>query len=151
MSVEFGNGASAGTLGLVQLELGTIATPFEFRPYGQELTLCQRYFISFGGNAMYVLLAVFGSAYSATGVLMTYTLPVCMRIVPTLDYSALADLRLSDGNTQYVITGIAALFQNLYQGLLAIDAAGGGLTAYRPYFIHTNNTASARLTYSARL
>ena len=44
MSVEFGNGASSGTLGLIQLELGAIATQFEFRPYGQELALCQRYY-----------------------------------------------------------------------------------------------------------
>jgi len=28
----------------VQLELGSVATPFEYRPYGTELSLCQRYF-----------------------------------------------------------------------------------------------------------
>ena len=28
----------------VQLEKGSVATPFEFRPYGQELALCQRYY-----------------------------------------------------------------------------------------------------------
>jgi hypothetical protein len=28
----------------VQFEVGTAATPFEFRPYGHELTLCQRYY-----------------------------------------------------------------------------------------------------------
>lgn len=28
----------------VQMEKGTMATPFEFRPYGTELALCQRYF-----------------------------------------------------------------------------------------------------------
>jgi hypothetical protein len=28
----------------VQLEPGTVATPFEFRPYGTELALCQRYY-----------------------------------------------------------------------------------------------------------
>jgi hypothetical protein len=30
----------------VQLEKGTVATPFEFRPYAQELALCYRYFES---------------------------------------------------------------------------------------------------------
>ena len=35
---------SSGTVGLVQLEPGTVATPFEHRPYGVELALCQRYY-----------------------------------------------------------------------------------------------------------
>lgn len=40
MSVEFGT----GTVSLVQLEKGSVATPFEHRPYGMELALCQRYY-----------------------------------------------------------------------------------------------------------
>lgn len=32
------------TIGNVQLELGSVATPFEQRPYGMELALCQRYY-----------------------------------------------------------------------------------------------------------
>jgi len=39
MSVEF----NAGTLNTAQLEIGTVATPFERRPIGLELALCQRY------------------------------------------------------------------------------------------------------------
>ena len=33
----------------VQLEKGTIATPFEFRPYAVELGLCQRYYFPYTG------------------------------------------------------------------------------------------------------
>lgn len=43
LSVEFGNGASAGTLGKVQLERGAVATAFEQRLFSEELRLCQRY------------------------------------------------------------------------------------------------------------
>lgn len=39
-NIEF----NTGTLSLVQLELGTVATPFEYRFYGLELSLCQRYY-----------------------------------------------------------------------------------------------------------
>ena len=37
----------------VQLEKGTVATPFEFRPYGTELALCQRYYeiLTFAGSS----------------------------------------------------------------------------------------------------
>lgn len=38
-TVEFG----PGTLALPQLEVGSVATPFEQRNYSQELTLCMRY------------------------------------------------------------------------------------------------------------
>lgn len=32
------------TATMIQLEIGSVATPFEQRPYGLELTLCQRYY-----------------------------------------------------------------------------------------------------------
>jgi hypothetical protein len=38
------------TIGDVQLEAGTVATPFERRSYGLELALCQRYFQQLGGG-----------------------------------------------------------------------------------------------------
>jgi hypothetical protein len=41
---------SSGTFSLVQLEPGPVATPFEQRPIGTELALCQRYFESGVGN-----------------------------------------------------------------------------------------------------
>jgi hypothetical protein len=42
-SVVGTNGATFYITG-VQLEVGSYATPFEWRPYGQELLLCQRYY-----------------------------------------------------------------------------------------------------------
>lgn len=42
LNVEF----NTGTLGSVQLEKGSTATSFDYRPYGTELALCQRYYES---------------------------------------------------------------------------------------------------------
>jgi hypothetical protein len=44
MSVEFGKGASSGTLGKVKLEPGSVATPFVSRLFAEELRICQAYF-----------------------------------------------------------------------------------------------------------
>lgn len=38
------------TIGNVQLELGSTATSFDYRPYGTELALCQRYYEVIGGD-----------------------------------------------------------------------------------------------------
>lgn len=46
IEIEFSVGAQTSgtwTIGRAQLEQGATATPFEYRPYGMELALCQRY------------------------------------------------------------------------------------------------------------
>jgi hypothetical protein len=49
-SVVGTNGATWYVTG-VQFEVGSVTTPFESRPYGTELALCQRYYERFTGNA----------------------------------------------------------------------------------------------------
>lgn len=49
------NGATFYITG-VQLEKGSTATSFDYRPYGTELALCQRYFQRIGGNDSNTLL-----------------------------------------------------------------------------------------------
>ena len=68
----------------VQLETGTVATTFEYRPYGTELALCQRYFASF------VSLIIDSSA-----AVYNFPLPVTMRATPTF----------TGGNAGFATTG----------------------------------------------
>ena len=42
--IKFESNATGSTFNFVQLEEGSVATPFENRPYGLELSLCQRYY-----------------------------------------------------------------------------------------------------------
>lgn len=42
--ITFISDATGSTFNFVQLEEGSVATPFENRPYGLELSLCQRYY-----------------------------------------------------------------------------------------------------------
>ena len=73
-SIEF----STGTVSKVQYEEGTIATPFEHRPIGLELELCQRY-----GESVGVLIF---HGYGASGNIFNARKPfkVTKRVAPTL-------------------------------------------------------------------
>ena len=66
------------TIGNVQLEPGPVATPFERRSYGQELALCQRYYLSATTSAT---LNVLGTT---TNVSYVGNFPVTMRANPTI-------------------------------------------------------------------
>jgi len=61
----------------VQLEVGTVATPFERRPFGMELALCQRY--CYVGELVTV-----GNCDSAGNPSVSAQLPVPPRATPTL-------------------------------------------------------------------
>ena len=75
------NGATWQITG-VQLEEGSVATPFEHRQYGQELALCQRYYyvLANGGNKPIGI----GAAYTATSVYTVTQFKVSMRSSPTM-------------------------------------------------------------------
>jgi len=61
----------------VQVEEGTVPTPFEHRPIGTELALCQRYFCKTGQN-------IFSGRGNSTSAVFGITTPVSMRSVPTI-------------------------------------------------------------------
>jgi hypothetical protein len=79
-SVVGTNGATFYITG-VQLEKGSTATSFDYRPYGIELQLCQRYYVKFYPGA-YGPLGI-GVAVSTTQVSTIIQLPVLFRTKPT--------------------------------------------------------------------
>jgi hypothetical protein len=79
-SVVGTNGATFYITG-VQLEVGSSATPFERRMYGQELANCQRYYY----KVLPTINGRFGTGYNKTttaSAVVTF-FPVSMRIAPT--------------------------------------------------------------------
>lgn len=72
------------TIGDVQLERGTVATPFERRSYGQELELCQRYLEDIDGEFRFD--GNLGGANISVG--HTWFCQVAKRVTPTLSVKA---------------------------------------------------------------
>jgi len=137
----------------VQLEVGSVATPFERRPYGTELALCQRYFIKYGGisgnNARGIGI---GFAYQSTWCFATVNFPVEMRTVPTL--TKIGDWFWYDWDSTRSNTGTLSTNSTDANGKTAqIYSAGttSGLTAFRPYLIETDVGSGATLNFSAEL
>ena len=80
-SVVGTNGATWYITG-VQLEEGSVPTPFEYRQYGTELALCQRYYFRFvpGASSSFVTGGYNSSSTAFQGFL---SFPVSMRTSPT--------------------------------------------------------------------
>ena len=85
-SVVGTNGATFYITG-VQLEVGSTATSFDYRPYGTELNLCLRYYYKLGGSSLFAVsngsgMGV-GRCTTTTGASATIPLPVPMRARPS--------------------------------------------------------------------
>ena len=99
-------GQQSGTFDIaqVQVEPGPVATPFERRPIGTELALCQRYFFKTTSSSP-PLVRVRNFSASTSGVDAAYQLPVSMRASPTV--SATGDINDGTPFTTWTVLGIA--------------------------------------------
>jgi hypothetical protein len=82
VSVIGTNGATFYITG-VQLEKGTVATPFERRPFGTELNLCCRYFWKTPASTTYGYPSNNATVTSGYFFGQSFSLPVQMRAAPT--------------------------------------------------------------------
>jgi len=143
-SVVGTNGATWYITG-VQLEAGSVATPFEHRQYGQELALCQRYYQKTNS---------FMGAGSSSGTLLygSLTFITTMRASPTLTPVG-GVLHISDGVAADYNQSSTSLTINSNRvsihGLSYESNNWSGMTNYRPYF--SKQDVSGYFSISAEL
>ena len=138
--------ASSSTFYLtgVQLEVGTAATPFERRQYGQELALCQRYFVNMNGTTNNYQPVAFGWCYTTTqGSWITY-LPVSMRTTPTLSHSG----TIYAQNLSINVSSFAGPFSQVGSIVEGDFTLASSTTSGNSVFLRWNNVASGSRSFS---
>jgi hypothetical protein len=149
-SVVATNGATFYITG-VQLEKGSTATSFDYRPYGTEESLCQRYYYKTKAATSSDLFAV-GWCVSTTVAAVSVPFPVSMRTNPTaLEQSGTA------ANYQTVFAASAAalsavpVFTTASTNSARVECTvASGLTAGQGVGLRAGST-SAYLAWSAEL
>jgi len=117
----------------VQLEKGSTATSFDYRPYGTELALCMRYFQRMGG--VINNFGVQGYQLAGSGVSQTLSLPVQMRASPTAVLPA-----MSNSNTSGLVVNAVSAECAL---IIAAATANGAVSSI--------NTGAGFATFSIEL
>jgi hypothetical protein len=147
-SVVGTNGATFYITG-VQLEVGSSATGFEYRQYGQELALCQRYYYK---NSLTTVntSVVSGSIYNTGSFYSAYPTKVTMRASPTFSVNSVSDYRVLGNVSQTTTNDVSS--SNTSPDVVEIYAgyAGSSQTTGQAAVLRSLST-SAWIALSAEL
>ena len=136
----------------VQLEKGSTATSFDYRPYGTELRLCQRYYFKLQADDTSYLFGSGGATSATSGVFMG-AFPVTLRTTPSaLEQNGTAShYTVNTGGTDRASSAVVALQSITTQNSWAVTTTvASGQTAGQAGFLYGQNI-TAYLGWSAEL
>jgi len=139
----------------VQLEVGSVATPYEFNPYNDQLAQCQRYCYRPVGTDGHNWLSAAGGWSNTTSALIGGTFPVQMRATPSLttDSATLSNYAVyaTSGATFNAVTSLSVnAVTGTFNYLLNVGTGSGGTTGTVCY-LSQNNQTTYGLYWSAEL
>lgn len=130
----------------IQLESGSSATPFERRPIGMELQLCQRYFFAIKRGII--------ATGSGNMLVASIVLPTTMRTNPAPSLST-TNIRWGDMVAQAYTSTNAVASANPYNSpevaVMYITSNDASYVAYRTYLLEPNSADHASIYLSAEL
>jgi hypothetical protein len=133
----------------VQLEVGSQATPFEHRSFGEEQMLCYRYLFAPVSNDDY---GHFGTGMGVSGTVAYHNIPLAvrMRAVPSVTTSG--NLRHYGHDGGHAITSGPTIL-NGSQSMFSVQAtaSGGGINAEAAMMLTANNDTTAQMLFDAEL
>jgi len=162
LSTHFGiDGASSANVSIssgaycemkdLQLEVGSVATDFEHRSYGEELALCQRYFERFdydksGGG----IGAVAGQCHSTSIMYGVFTFQTTKRVDPSMSTST-----ISGSNFRILHTGttsnVTSMAWNASSSCARVGASCSGLTSGNAGIMDTGSSQGQYIDIDAEL
>jgi hypothetical protein len=128
----------------VQLEVGTNATNFEYRPYGTELALCQRYYVNMNGTGNSYQPLFIGALYNTTSGSYIMNLPVPMRTVPTITTSG----TIYAQNLSINISSLAGPYSQIGSLLEGDFTLASASTSGNFCFVRWNNIATGSRSFN---
>jgi hypothetical protein len=153
-SVVGTNGATFYITG-VQLEAGSVATPFERRDYGRELIMAQRYCINYRAADAVGTTYTFGTGETPTSTLvqLTMSLPVEMRTTPSLTTTGTAsNYAIYSANVNTACSAVPSINSTSNKLTAHMNwTVASGLTAGRAAQCVANANNTAYLLFTAEL
>ena len=151
-SVVGTNGATFYITG-VQLEKGSTATSFDYRPYGTELALCQRYYYRIGALASQNTFGI-AIADGATAGVVIGNFPTTLRTSPSaLEQSgAASDYVIRTGGNSRTCSAVPTFDSGTNVNIWHIQTTvASGQTAGQGGFLRAGSVTTAYLGWSAEL
>jgi hypothetical protein len=131
----------------IQMEVGSVATDFEHRSYGEELSLCQRYFerFDYGGGGRSGLT---GQCHTTSVMYGGFHFQP-KRATPSISTSTVSNFRILHAGAATNVTGLA-FNANTMCARVGVST-GGGLTAGRAGCMDTANDNGQYIDIDAEL
>ena len=127
----------------LQMEIGSVATPFEHRSFGEELALCQRYFYELvsGFNKSFAM----GAYYTANLITSDIRFPVTMRATPSVTIATGANYYVAYGGAQGDSFNTFTAVQRASPNGAALDCTNEGVSGTQGHGcnLSTQNASSS--------
>lgn len=143
-----GGAFTSGTFTItgVQIEKGSVATSFDYRPYTTEQLLCQRYYHFLGGDTAYQNI-VTATYYASTDAVGPYRYPVEMRISPTISKTGTWTVLGGAGTVGQTVSADQKGVKNVQLGF----TGGASGVSGQSTVVRASNDINFRLTFDAEL